>query len=107
MQAERYIVCSVADQRVNEYLSKNAALHAGTAFGQFVAEYFSAKGCAVGSINDGLRVNGVFFSWDTKALAGALCDGKPLRVTFQPDRMMIADLVLFYLADRPSGDSKN
>ncbi|MEQ1672048.1 MAG: hypothetical protein ABL893_14410, partial [Hyphomicrobium sp.] len=101
LQAERYIVCSVADQRVNEYLSKNASVHAGTAFGQFVADYFSAKGCNVGPINDGLRVNGIFYSWDTKALGLISCNGTPLRLTFQPDRMMISEFVSLYLSDRP------
>jgi hypothetical protein len=95
-EADRYVSCKSAAPDVLEAISNPGDQPPGAALQTFVSDAFIEKGCAFEAAPDSLRVNGVFLSFDSAAAKDIRCKGKPWKLEFSPDGMVLADTLYFF-----------
>jgi len=88
-EADRYVVCRVAPPEIENTIKLQRGMHPGAAFAIFIKTYFEHRGCDFKVNEEAFRLNGVFFSLDSRAFAAISCDGAPLKLKFTPDAMSI------------------
>ncbi len=88
-EADRYVVCRIAPPEIESYIKSQRGVHPGAAFAAFIKNYFEQRGCDYKVGDEAFRLNGVFFSLDSRAFTAISCDGAPLKPKFAPDAMSI------------------
>lgn len=95
-EANRYMVCRIPPRGVDDALKAADRLHAGDAFGKYVVTFFQARGCEGTFDNSAYRLNGVFFSIDTRAFDQFSCSGNGEKLKFAEDKAMAFSLIQFW-----------
>jgi len=89
-EADRYVVCRIAPPDVESWITSQKGVHPGVAFTAYLKRYFEGRGCDYKVSEEAFRLNGVFFSLDSRAFGAISCNGAPLKLKFAPDAMSIA-----------------
>lgn len=100
-EADRYVTCKSADAGVLEAIANPGDGTAGLALQTYVSDVFIEKGCSFEAAPDSFRVNGVFLSFDAKAVGQIRCKGKTSKLEFKPGVITLADTLYFFAGDPP------
>lgn len=99
-EAQRYLSCTIADPKIEAWLKTKPGVHPGVAFTAFLKAYLEDQGCTYGVVNEAFRINGIFFSLDTREFSNVKCPGQPPQLVFTPDKATAFGMIDFWYEDR-------
>ena len=99
-EAQRYFSCTIADPKIEAWLKTKPGVPQGVAFTEFLKTYLEGHGCTYAVVNEAFRINGIFFSFDTREFSNVECPGQPQELVFKPDKATAFSMIDFWYEDR-------
>ncbi|PPD00337.1 MAG: hypothetical protein CTY31_04075 [Hyphomicrobium sp.] len=95
-EANRYFSCRYAAPEIEAHIKSRSSVHPGIALTEKIKSHFFELGCDYRLVDEAFRVNGVFYSFDTRAFDQISCSGKSAKPKFNEEKATIFDLIEFW-----------
>lgn len=95
-EANRYFSCRYAAPEVEAHIKSRSSVHPGIALTEKIKTHFVERGCTYQVTDEAFRVNGVFYSFDTRAFEKISCPGQIAKPKFSEDKAVAFELIEFW-----------